>query len=362
MSKDTVIPGEATQNRLPGLLGKLGKMTSIRDTEVLEQSLLRTLGPLLGVLDTTLYRTDEQQALVRVIHYHRSQVLEADGVSRVVERIEDACNLSEVPSAVVSLTDNVRLLGKPCTRRADNGMLIAYPMFGDNEVCGYFVFQRDREVTPSEDTIIRGVLEVFSNYYALLDISLRDRLTGLLNRQALETSFDRLWTLLSAPDIHKEKPEGRRSAPAHQYWLAVIDIDHFKQVNDRFGHMVGDEILLLVARLMSHVFRSGDLLYRYGGEEFVAIVAADNDAIARNIFERVRLAIEAYVFPRVEKITISIGYSQVRPDILPVEVLSRADRSLYQAKQDGRNRVHAYEELVRAGVFHEIVCDDIELF
>ncbi|KXB30070.1 diguanylate cyclase [Dechloromonas denitrificans] len=362
MTTENKISNETSQNRLPGLLGKLGKMTSIRDTEVLEQSLLRTLGPLLGVLDTALYRTDDRQALIRVINYHRSKVVEADGVSRVVERIEEVTNLAAVAGDVIGLTDNVRLLGKPCTRLRGSEVLIAYPLYGDNEVCGYFVFQRDREVSPTEDTMIRGVLEVFSNYYALLDISQRDRLTGLLNRQALESNFDRLWTVLAQPDFYAERAAGRRTTPGSNYWLGVIDIDSFKQVNDTFGHMVGDEILLLAARLMSNAFRSGDLLYRYGGEEFVAIVTAENEAIARNIFERVRLAVEACTFPRVEKLTISVGYCQADPNILPVEVLSRADRSLYQAKQDGRNRVYEYQELVRAGVFKEIDANEVEFF
>lgn len=353
---------DAGVSRLPSLLGKLGKMTSIRDTELLEQSLLRTLGPLLGVLDTALYRTDDRHALIRVLHYHRSKVVEADGVARMVERVEEVLNLGEVPADVLALTDNVRLLAKPCARKRGTDVLVAYPLFGGNEVCGYFVFQRDREASAGEDAIIRGVLEVFSNYYALLDISQRDRLTGLLNRQALENSFDRIWNLLGNPDIYDEIPGGRRDAPAGQYWLAVIDIDHFKTINDRFGHMVGDEILLLVSRLMSKTFRSSDLLYRYGGEEFVAIVAAENEAIAQNIFERVRLAIEAHSFPRVEQLTMSIGYCQANPEILPVEVLSRADRSLYQAKHDGRNRTYEYEQLVRDGIFRETDYSEPELF
>lgn len=353
---------EMGQSRLPGLLGKLGKMTSIRDTELLEQSLLRTLGPLLGVLDTSLYRTDDGDSLVRVINYHRSKVVESDGVARMVERVEEVMHLGELPPEVIALTDNVRLLAKPCTRKVEHELLVAYPLMGGNDVCGYFVFQRDREVSAVEDTMIRGVLEVFSNYYALLDISQRDRLTGLFNRQALENSFDRIWRALSRPDFFAEKSAGRRHAPSDKYWLAVIDIDHFKRINDSFGHMVGDEILLLVSRLMSHTFRSTDLLYRYGGEEFVAIISAENAAIARNVFERVRLAIEAHTFPRIEHLSVSIGYSQASPDILPVEVLSRADRSLYQAKQDGRNRVYAYQELVDTGVFEQQSYDEVEFF
>ncbi|MDD2665182.1 MAG: GGDEF domain-containing protein [Dechloromonas sp.] len=359
---DLPAKNDPNSSRLPGLLGKLGKMTSIRDTELLEQSLLRTLGPLLGVLDTALYRTDDRNALVRVLHYHRSKVVESDGVARMVERVEEVQNLADVSTDVIALTDNVRLLAKPCTRMRGREVLIAYPLFGGGEVCGYFVFQRDREASAAEDAMIRGVLEVFSNYYTLLDISQRDRLTGLFNRQALENSFDRIWSLLGRPDYYEEIPGGRREIPGHQYWLAVLDIDHFKSINDNFGHMVGDEILLLVSRLMSHTFRSTDLLYRYGGEEFVAIVNAENAAIAHNIFERVRLAIEAHSFPRVEHLTVSIGYCQANPDILPVEVLSRADRSLYQAKQDGRNRIYDYDDLVKAGIFREIDYSEPEFF
>ena len=353
---------EMGQSRLPGLLGKLGKMTSIRDTELLEQSLLRTLGPLLGVLDTSLYRIDDGDSVVRAIHYHRSKIVEADGVARMVERIEEVLHNGELPPEVISLTDNVRLLAKPCTRKLDQYLQVAYPLMGGDDVCGYFVFQRDREVSAVEDTMIRGVLEVFSNYYALLDISQRDRLTGLFNRQALESSFDRIWRALGRPDSFTEKSDGRRSVHGDKYWLAVIDIDHFKRINDNFGHMVGDEILLLASRLMINTFRGSDLLYRYGGEEFVAIISAENAAIARNVFERVRLAIEAHVFPRIEKLTVSIGYSEASPDILPVEVLSRADRSLYQAKQDGRNRVYAYQELVESGVFEPQSYDEVEFF
>lgn len=348
-------------SQLPGLLGKLGKLTAIRDLELLEQSLLKTLGPLLGVLDTALYRTDETLNVDRVLYHHRSKTLDIDGVARVVESIEEATNLQDLPPEVIALTDNVRLLGKPCTRKSGDQLIVAYPLFGGADICGYFVFQRDREVSPVEDMTIRGVLEVFSNYYALLDVSQRDRLTGLLNRQALENSFDRIWNALSQPVFSSAK-ESRRSKPARNYWLAVIDIDHFKTVNDSFGHIVGDEVLLLVSRLLGEAFRTSDLLYRYGGEEFVAIIAADDALLAAQVFERVRKMIEERSFPRIDKLTISIGYVRADPNILPQEVLGRADRSLYAAKNQGRNRVCQYEDLIQQGIFEEAAYGDAELF
>lgn len=339
--------------KIPGLLHKLGKMTSIRDTALLEQSLLKTLCPMLGVLDSSLYRIDDLASSTRVLHHHLSRVVEPDGVARLVERTEEIYNSSSVPADVRQLLDNVRLLSKPCTRRVaqGEGLLIAYPLYGGREICGYFVFSRDREVTLTEDAIIKGVLEVFANYYELLDVSQRDRLTGLLNRQALENSFDRIWTILSRVDGQGGTPEARRAPvlSASLHWIAVIDVDHFKNINDRYGHVVGDEVLLLISRVMTAELRNSDLLFRYGGEEFVALFSAATRADALVILERLREAIARHTFPLVGSVTVSIGFSVADPGDLPQQVLSWADRALYQAKRTGRNRVCDYQALVQAG-------------
>jgi diguanylate cyclase (GGDEF)-like protein len=341
---DLPAKNDPNSSRLPGLLGKLGKMTSIRDTELLEQSLLRTLGPLLGVLDTALYRTDDRNALVRVLHYHRSKVVESDGVARMVERVEEVQNLADVSTDVIALTDNVRLLAKPCTRMRGREVLIAYPLFGGGEVCGYFVFQRDREASAAEDAMIRGVLEVFSNYYTLLDISQRDRLTGLFNRQALENSFDRIWSLLGRPDYYEEIPGGRREIPGHQYWLAVLDIDHFKSINDTYGHPVGDQVFRSLAWLLKGRLRTTDLIGRYGGEEFLVFMNQVDLQRAESILDRLREKISRYPL-HVEglsdplNITISFGIAEVIGNEPLRSLIRRADEALYQAKNGGRNRV-----------------------
>ena len=196
----------------------------------------------------------------------------------------------------------------------------------------------------------------------MLDFSQRDRLTGLYNRQALESAFDRIWGALLHPDVYVEKSEGRRQSPGDRYWLALIDIDHFKRINDSFGHMVGDEVLLLVARRMQEILRTSDLLYRYGGEEFIAIIAAATPEIAAEVFERLRGQLAQTGLPRVGSITVSIGFAEISSLVLPVEVVSRADRCLYRAKEDGRNRVYAFHDLLQAGQIENTVNDDIELF
>lgn len=358
-------PAEPQKLQIPGLLHKLGKMTAIRDTALLEQSLLKTLCPMLGLLDSSLYRTDELTGAVRVLHHHHSRVVESDGFARSVERTEEIYSPASVPTDVKALLDNVRLLGKPCTRKraAENDLLIAYPLFGGREICGYFVFARDREVTLTEDAIIKGVLEVFSNYYDLLDASQRDRLTGLLNRQALENSFDRIWTILSRSDESAGDPDGRRApGVTRAHWVAVIDIDRFKNVNDGYGHVVGDEVLLLVSRVMLAELRSSDLLFRYGGEEFVALFSAGDSSDALDVLERVRRAVGQHSFPQVGQVTISAGLSRADPNDLPQEVLSWADRALYHAKKTGRNRVCEYQSLLASGILEAPGYGGSELF
>lgn len=346
----------------PGVLKKLGSMTAIRDTYLVEQSLLRTLGPLLGVLESSLYRVDDNGVILRALHHSRTMVTEEKGVQRVAEHIEEVANDQDIPDTVRELLDNVRLLGEPCRRTEAGNLLICYPLRGGKELCGYFVFKRDRDVTPVEDAIVHGILEVFANYYELLDTSQRDQLTGLLNRYSLETNLDRLWNLLSARIHDSESEDSRRDRSPKTYWLCVLDIDHFKSINDNYGHIMGDEVLILVTRLLQKSFRQADLLYRYGGEEFIAIIAANDLESATLAFERARKKIEQFQFPQVGHVTISGGFAGADPRVLPQEVIHRADSSLYAAKNAGRNRIYHYDTLVKEGVLREVASGSIDLF
>lgn len=348
----------------PSVLKQLGEMTACRDMHLVEQSLLRTLGPLLGVQRTSLYRVDDQGVVTRVLHHTRDTAIVGGELHRTSDQIEELSSAIALDPAVATLLDTLRLLDRSCTRPQPDGYLIGYPLHGADHLCGYFVFERGHEVTPTEHAVIHGVLEVFSNYYALLDASQRDRLTGLLNRYSLEINLNRLWDLLA----QRLKPgadsghANRRGGRAQTYWLGVLDIDHFKKVNDTHGHIIGDEILLLTARLLEGAFRRSDLLYRYGGEEFIAIVAANDLETATQIFERARQAVALFIFPQVGRLSISGGFSMADPHVLPQTIINRADRALYEAKADGRNRVHFYDELIRQGRLEEIQSGTIDLF
>jgi diguanylate cyclase (GGDEF)-like protein len=125
--------------------------------------------------------------------------------------------------------------------------------------------------------------------------------------------------------------------------VLMLDIDHFKQVNDRYGHAAGDQVLKAVARRCQSSLREVDLLARYGGEEFCALVAgSDQEEAAKNSAERIRVAIAASPIEaegHSVSVTISIGVAQVGPKEDIESALKRADKALYQAKQAGRNQV-----------------------
>jgi diguanylate cyclase (GGDEF)-like protein len=155
----------------------------------------------------------------------------------------------------------------------------------------------------------------------------RDPLTGLGNRREVDA---RLPTLL-----HTAAAAGQPVA------LAMLDLDRFKQINDRFGHLVGDAVLVAVARLLRDSVRAGDLLARTGGEEFLAVLPDADPGRAQKVFERVRTCVEAHDWQALApglQVTVSIGLAQSPPH--PGSALmARADAALYRAKEGGRNRV-----------------------
>jgi diguanylate cyclase (GGDEF)-like protein len=155
----------------------------------------------------------------------------------------------------------------------------------------------------------------------------------------------------------------RRAGALDTAWLGVVDIDHFKLVNDNHGHLIGDEVLLLVARLMRSSFRFQDQLYRFGGEEFVVLIRCGTVDQAQAAFERLRSNVENYIFPRVGRITVSVGFTQLRSGDSPSGAFERADKAVYHAKQHGRNQVAHHGDLIARGVFvEEARTGDMELF
>lgn len=164
--------------------------------------------------------------------------------------------------------------------------------------------------------------EVTTTVKKLSSESLTDPMTGLLNRRGLAQAIDRYF--------FQDIPSS----------ILALDLDRFKQVNDKYGHTAGDLMLQQVAILMQKEIRSADMICRSGGEEFVIFLAGADIYRAKEIAERIRTSIESYSFKQVGHATISIGISHWGGQAQSIgSVIKQADDALYVAKRSGRNRV-----------------------
>ena len=259
-----------------------------------------------------------------------------------------------VPSSMVSIDYYPQLLA--CLQsgvRNISGEDTVFPILKANgSICG-FVTIAGKKLDDQQLAIATHLLAIFTNVLSLLDYSEIDTLTGLLNRKTFDRHLMRILYSLSSDDDCNIKalrlPRRRHARTAFvDHWLAVVDVDHFKCVNDNFGHLIGDEMLLLIATLMKASFRAHDQLFRFGGEEFVALLTPTEEFNAHAIFERFRAEVEAFNFPQAGRLTVSIGYVRVKRHTQPSLVLEHADGALYWAKAQGRNRVVKYDAAIAA--------------
>jgi len=195
---------------------------------------------------------------------------------------------------------------------------------------------------------------IYYNCASHIGIQHTDALTGLKNRQALS---DRLSRIL------KNKRRAKDLSNMNLPCICMLDIDFFKRVNDEFGHLYGDEVLLLFSGLMKKIFRENDFLCRYGGEEFVILLDSSLELETRLALERFREAIDTYLFPQVGHVTVSIGFVHMNMGELPSSLIDKADKALYYAKEHGRNQVCSYQMLQENSLIEESETKiEVELF
>ena len=152
-----------------------------------------------------------------------------------------------------------------------------------------------------------------------------DSLTGIYNRYKTNEEI--------------EIEIGRNKRYDEKFALAMFDIDHFKRVNDTYGHEIGDYVLQEISAIVTKEIRESDRFGRWGGEEFMLILPKLNKAEALHVSEKLRSKIENHEFKDVGRITISIGVSIFESSDTKESLLKRVDNALYRAKDEGRNRV-----------------------
>jgi diguanylate cyclase (GGDEF)-like protein len=184
-----------------------------------------------------------------------------------------------------------------------------------------------------DEEYIQLLFSFYCHQLLSLEGTYRDSLTGLYNRRA----FDQRMNVLLNPYNH-----ATRENQFNPSFFVMLDIDNFKQINDEFGHLYGDEVLTIVARIMTDSFREYDLLFRYGGEEFAAVLMNLDEDRCHKALERFRQNIAMQVFPKLNAVTISIGYTEFDTRLSIDELVDQADKALYLCKHQGRNQINKY--------------------
>jgi len=210
-----------------------------------------------------------------------------------------------------------------------------YRLNHDGEFLGELTFRRNQRFSEEElaqlESLLASLLFPLRNallYRAALQTALRDPLTATGNRVALQQ------TLKREVDIAK-----RTLQPLS---VLMVDIDHFKRINDSHGHIVGDQALIAVANALKDSLRNVDMVFRYGGEEFVVLLSNTSREAASMVGERLRMAVlgvQYLVENRAIEMSVSLGCATLLPGESMDSLLRRADSALYVSKREGRNRL-----------------------
>lgn len=329
------------------ILNKLMALTNERDVVALELSIAQALFELVPTLDS--------ESAKSVVIYHamdiRKQLFSAvvigkgyreDSLSSPLRQALADCFKSGEYCAYVQAGEPSATL-YPLKNSVGNTMTI---IAIENFIC-----------EPQQHEVITKLLQIYQNFTGLIHDNERDTLTGLLNRKTFESKINKVLAQMHKTNTRKD------DKPNQLHYLAIFDIDHFKRVNDEFGHLIGDEVLLLFSQLMTQTFRSTDQLFRFGGEEFIAVFECASHSDIPNILNRFREKIGNFNFPQVGKVTVSVGYTEFSADDASSQLIDCADLALYFAKNNGRNRVCHYEQLIADGLLQENKKEgDVELF
>lgn len=263
-------------------------------------------------LSTALQTTLEIEQIISIFHRHLKQYLSVSGIQYTLAE---------------------KMLDTSCGHLANHRC--HYQLSMKKQEYGEISFTRGKRFNEKELTFIESIMDavIFPirnalKYRDAIATAMIDPLTGLNNRGAMSITLNR-------------EIERSRRHTDQNLSVVMVDVDHFKNINDRYGHLAGDEVLRQVAHIVQKSVRGSDACFRYGGEEFLICVTNSNLALARAVAERIRLAIanNVRVSDRDNPISVSCGIAHYDNESDWPELVARADKALYNAKEQGRNRV-----------------------
>lgn len=320
----------------PRLIDQLADLTAIRDLELLEFSLMKTLHSFFRPTGISMIKLDMK---------YRPRMEIVFGESKCTVRLE---NITIPDATRLAIEHLVASESREYMLRDGENRLSIYYILNTRSTRTFLLITAKDELNKMDSHMVAGVLQVYRNFCDLLRYAQTDLLTGLANRKTFDECIMKVYELI--PPEADEFPNDRRDNTPMCYWIAMIDIDHFKAVNDRFGHLYGDEVLVLLAQMLKAVFREDDMIFRFGGEEFVVILRCADKEGCRTALERLRKTVEARNFPQIDRVTISIGATKIERSIFAMTLIDYADQALYHSKHNGRNQITMFDDMVEMGI------------
>lgn len=342
------------------LIEHIVKLTDHRDRDLLELTLSKALIDLLPIVRIIIARVVRENGEQRWLEVAR---LDSQGGGRVLDplrvdfqtltRFEDASERCEC------LRTRERL---ELAWAGDEGPHINFlPLFSDSRSDDEGVIEVHSEAALNPDALqmLDQLRHIYRNMYSLLEFSDRDAMTGLQNRKSLDDAFYSavLEDLESAPGhgfgeagamaTHQER---RHRVPAN-YWLGAAVVDNFRLINDKYGQPVVKEVLMQVARAMKNTFRTYDRIYRFEGGHFGVLIHCPDEALVLAAFDRLRSNVEKTTSPKIGRVTLSCGFTDVLADDSPGSALDKTERAVDFARRSGGNKACSYMGMVRRGFF-----------
>lgn len=349
------------------VLDSLAEMTQYHDSDIIEKSLLKTINDAIPSKELKLFNVINNENLttdaipLQLICYAVNGHIDTLQLNFFQKQL--SLPLQEAILLALETGDTQQVLSLDSDQHH-----ILYPNIDQDGNVFSLLIQTCLDTSMDFDAprYIYGLLKVYTNYLNLIQKSQTDKLTGLRNREALDKKMTHQLLQNSAKKQFTEQGgKIQRKVDAMSMWVGVLDIDYFKRINDDFGHLFGDEVLILVSRIMEKLLRTDDDVFRFGGEEFIILLKANSLIEAQGAFERIRRHIAQHEFPKIKHITVSIGVTEIKVQPGISNVVAEADTALYYAKENGRNKAIMYETLLEKGLVaanNSNIADDIELF
>ncbi len=320
------------------IVNHIANFPSQRDKELLALSLLKSIKSMMHTNRCSIVTLDNSGSLLSKITYD-------DGVC-VVEESKQALN-----KKLFTLLQQLSASEIEEYHYMHEGEVTFIRLLTHTRTANQFVLMDLKEKMNKEQTyILSGILSIYNNYSALINESQTDPLTGLCNRKTFDAAIAKVFDglFIKGQQIENDRRHATSDKPVKN-WLAMLDLDHFKSINDTYGHLYGDEILIQFGQLIRGFFRAQDFQFRFGGEEFAVLFQAPDLETGRKLLENFKDKVAAHSFPNDNKVTVSIGAVELTKDVFAITQVDYADQALYHSKKTGRNRVTFFEDILESG-------------